>query len=564
MKTWIIVALTFFFLSAGLCRAVEQGGEVITAAEIKVMGVNKVVDVLNRLPGINASDNSVSIRGSVKVKVFLDGRSLNDRLSHYGGVNFDLVTMENVATITIIRGKGALQYGDDASGGVILIKSRRSMIGGGNVKGWAGNGDTNFVQANGHGQLDSWDYGVTLGHSDTAGFTVNNDHRKRQAGSRVSYRQDGNLIGITVDLADEKYGLPGRAEFPSPHYRKKKKMTAVSIPMVWHGGEANSFYTYSRQENRDASRGLDSFIKVREAGGDLKNNSLTSFGKWQYGVDWKWGEAASSRFSDKAESAVAAFIRHGNAWPGLPLTSTVGLRLSIYSEFDNTANPEVKFAWQQEDWSVDISYSLAHNTPSFYKRYDHTPTREPNPDLAMEKSDNFNLGWSFEKWSLARLSGAFFYNLLTDKISFVLGENGVGRYENFGRVVRKGAELQLSTVPWHHFDFSLSYTWLRATDETSGNTLTSSPEHRARAYLRWRHSKIFAQSEVVYTSRQYTRSDNIESIPEIFLLNIRGEYGFALVELFSEIKNVTDHNYINSIGYQGDPRTWIVGLNYRF
>lgn len=70
--------------------------------------------------------------------------------------------------------------------------------------------------------------------------------------------------------------------------------------------------------------------------------------------------------------------------------------------------------------------------------------------------------------------------------------------------------------------------------------------------------------ELKYKSKQYTRSDNTSSVPEILLANIRLEYGFSQIDLFYEKKNITDHNYINSIGYQGDPRTWIIGLNCRF
>ena len=131
-------------------------------------------------------------------------------------------------------------------------------------------------------------------------------------------------------------------------------------------------------------------------------------------------------------------------------------------------------------------------------------------------------------------------------------------------MVRKGAELQLSVTPLANITLSLAYTWLDATNEDTSKTLTSSPGHRANANLSWDYDYFTIIAELIYTSKQYTRSDNTASIPKIILGNLRAEYNFHYIDLFADVKNICDHNYINSIGYQGKPRTWITGLNLRF
>lgn len=115
---------------------------VITGKEIKKMNARKISDVLNQVPGINAGETSVSIRGSYRVKVLLDGRPINDPTSSHGFVKFDLVSLENVERIEIYRGKGALKFGDDASGGVIVITTKKSKALHGNIKSYWGNHDT--------------------------------------------------------------------------------------------------------------------------------------------------------------------------------------------------------------------------------------------------------------------------------------------------------------------------------------------------------------------------------------------------------------------------------------
>ncbi len=555
--------LTLLLIFSPIIVQAQDWGEIITADDIQGMAFNKISDVLSRLPGINATDNSISIRGSTKVKVLLDGRPINDQLSHYGGVHFDLVNLGNVALIEIVRGKGALQYGDDASAGLILITSKKDVGYGGNIKTWFGNGSTSHVQANGRVQQGQWSTGLSFTHKDTAGFVDNDDHRQNQVGFRSGYGFGQGKIGMTVDYSEEKYGLPGRVEYPSPYYRKEKEFFTISVPVTFNDIIATSFYNKARQENHDSSRNLATFLKVQEFGQDISNKQTTSLGDVEYGCNFRWNRGLSTGFSGQTEQSLSVFGRHGYQFASWPVTISIGFRGNSYSEFARSLDPEFRLGFKQGNWTIGLSYSQANNAPSLSQRYERTPTKIPNPNLGMELAENYNLNWSLTL-PIVNLSGAFYHSRLTDKISYVLGSGGEGRYENFGKVTREGAELQISTSPWQHLTVGLNYTWLEATNEDTGKTLTSSPEHRATLELGYRYETLTIIGEVEYKSKQYTRSDNSSSVPEILLANIRVEYGLSDMDLFGEVSNVGDHNYINSIGYQGDPRAWVAGLNYRF
>ncbi len=58
----------------------------------------------------------------------LNGRSINDPTSSHGFVKFDLVSLENMERIEICRGKGAMKYGDGASGGFIFLITREKVL----------------------------------------------------------------------------------------------------------------------------------------------------------------------------------------------------------------------------------------------------------------------------------------------------------------------------------------------------------------------------------------------------------------------------------------------------
>lgn len=158
----------------GLSLAQEESGSiVITAEEIRQMQANKMADILNHVPGVTAGDSSVGIHGSSKVKVLVDGRPINDPTSSYGSINWSLVSPEQVERIEILRGKGGVRYGQDASGGVILITTRQISSVSGRIKAYGGNQDTGFASVNAQGLTGGCGPEASGETETTQGYTVN-------------------------------------------------------------------------------------------------------------------------------------------------------------------------------------------------------------------------------------------------------------------------------------------------------------------------------------------------------------------------------------------------------
>ena len=131
----------------------RTGGDVkvITREELDKRHYTDVTEAIKRIPGITFQNpgyrggeygyqfynNGISINGDTRVVVLVDGRRVDnaassriDSSSAAGskstGVNLDQVTnMENVDKIEVIKGPGASVYGDDATGGVINIITRK-------------------------------------------------------------------------------------------------------------------------------------------------------------------------------------------------------------------------------------------------------------------------------------------------------------------------------------------------------------------------------------------------------------------------------------------------------
>ncbi|MBW2097626.1 MAG: TonB-dependent receptor plug domain-containing protein [Deltaproteobacteria bacterium] len=568
------VSLGMLLYAASVLAQEKTDAIVITADEIKRMNVQKISDVLNQVPGIKAGDSFVSIRGSYKVKVLLDGRPINDPTSSHGLVKFDLVPPENVERIEIYRGKGALKYGDDASGGVILILTRKIDIFNGNMKSYWGNLDTYSHRANCRANRGAFGMSASAGYDYTGGYQVNGDRKKRRAGGKIEYRPDKDLnLALSIDYLKDERGLSGRLEYPTLHSRKEGEMFSYALSMGVKGIVSETFLNDAKTRNRDPDRDIDNFITVKRFGEDLSTS--LSPGKWgtlNCGAAFRWQGAEGSRFASSDERSVSIFAADALSFKRVPVTVSIGLRGTVYSEFDNTLNPETNISYKKDKWTLSFSYSQTSNTPSFYQRYDKTSTKEPNPGLGMETTDSFNLSFFSEISPCLSCGASLFCNRISDRITYVLGDNGIGRYENFGKVIYRGGDILLNVKIMDTLSLKTTYTYLEATDKDTGFWMVARPRHRMYADLFYRPmAGLSIIANLKYDSKQYTRSDNKASVPGRIIENLRVEHTpawttgrFGRVEFFGEVKNIANKTYCYGDGWLAPPRTWIGGLNYRF
>ena len=104
---------------------------VITARQIKQMGFRTLVDVLKIIPGFDVSmdetgEREIAVRGilddaSQKVKVLIDGHSVNNPWSGGAMWSFGDLVVENAKRIEVIRGPGSALHGQNAFLAVVNV-----------------------------------------------------------------------------------------------------------------------------------------------------------------------------------------------------------------------------------------------------------------------------------------------------------------------------------------------------------------------------------------------------------------------------------------------------------
>ncbi|MEW6215684.1 MAG: TonB-dependent receptor plug domain-containing protein, partial [Nitrospirota bacterium] len=125
LSAFISVVIVMVYLNVVRAEKQSRPDILMTEEDIKRMNVRTIVEILNRIPGVTASESSVTLYGSRMVTVLLDERPLNDPLSpHPVYINWNLVSLENIERIEIYKSGGAAFGG--TSGGVILITTKKA------------------------------------------------------------------------------------------------------------------------------------------------------------------------------------------------------------------------------------------------------------------------------------------------------------------------------------------------------------------------------------------------------------------------------------------------------
>jgi len=195
---------------------------VITAEDIQQSTAKTVPDLLSEQAGIfihdffgnNAATTTVDLRGfgitgAQNTLILVDGRRLAD--NDLSGVQWSGVPLAAIERIEIVRGSGAVLYGDGAVTGVINIITRSPDAVGNYaaVQGMAGSYDTR--QGEIYANYFSGNLGLNLIASNylSDGYRDNNENRQSNIQAEMRLLTEGG--DISVKIADDNLGirLPG-------------------------------------------------------------------------------------------------------------------------------------------------------------------------------------------------------------------------------------------------------------------------------------------------------------------------------------------------------------------
>ncbi len=223
-----------------------------------------------------------------------------------------------------------------------------------------------------------------------------------------------------------------------------------------------------------------------------------------------------------------------------------------------TVSSRTRFATVFERYSTRFGYAI------------------PNPDLAPERSTNYEIGATETFFRQARISGAVFYSDLKDSIqnAYIINSSG-------------GISSQLQNVDGEHYGFEISVDWDIAPGLRIGGNYTllkrnydyitpgtrpeGTPEHEAFLYLAWDvlpNLTITPSLQLASDRNSIVSSGTTRTYIETgsyALLNIQAEYKFN--ENFSAAiggTNLTDENYELAEGFPEAGRQFFANARVKF
>ena len=195
---------------------------VITRDDINKSSAHTLPELLSEQSGIsvrdlygnNAAGATVDLRGfgaaaGQNTLVLVDGKRISNIDS--SGVQWSAIPFAAIERIEVMRGSGAVLYGDGATGGVInIITKVTSKIGaGGQVSAMTGSYGLNEVQANANIVSDKTGLDVTASYLSSDGYRNNNRNEQSNGLANMRWLLESGVLALKAGTDTQKIRYPG-------------------------------------------------------------------------------------------------------------------------------------------------------------------------------------------------------------------------------------------------------------------------------------------------------------------------------------------------------------------
>jgi len=606
---------------------------VITEEDISDSTAATVQDILENVEGLIIRDlygtgtkSTVDSRGfarGVNTVVLIDGRRINE--IDLSGVDWNLIPLENVERIEIVRGSGSVLYGDNATSGVINIITKKgktetpSIDIEGQMESFSGSEE--HLSINGKsGKYDYYLFGKTR---KTDGYRDNGEFSAKDLTGRIGITPtDLFYFDIEGGTHSDEQGLPGgltEAELKADRKQTLKPLDEVDYDQYYYNAVAGfdfkdhynlefsygfnnrafdsslfffgSPYTTKRDTDRTelrakftARRDLAGRKNVLVAGADsyvseVDNKSISSFGTTISNVEKK----------------ETGYYMEDEYFLTPDLTLLAGFRRTV-AKFEDTVVDTFSGTGSGEK-------TIKRNSSNLGLTYNHVPGgkvfvsysngfRLPTTDelfsfdgaitlLEPEKAVTYEAGISHPLSKDTSASLTVYTMSVEDELFYNPASGFFGANENISRVKHKGAEAGIETNLTKEIKVSANGTYSKATIESgqfSGNDMPLVPKYGANlsgtASLT---DELKLSLNANYVGNRFIENDlsnSQEKLDGRTTVDAKISYGVKNITVFVGVNNLfnkeySDYAVVNTTGtvknfYPAPERWYYAGLKASF
>lgn len=624
--------------STGFTENVEKqikNVTVITNQDIKDKGYNSVEEILRRTPGINFVNNGfgeiVDIRGqgpekaSGRVKVLVDGVSMNILDLSHGLVPINSVSVEEIERIEIIPGGGSILYGNGTAGGVINIITRRVDKEGAHGKIYYESSSYNTNKAGARTGIKFNDnFSIDLGYENIngrgyrekdknsnefiyGGFTLQSDRQKLRF-KATKYNEDGETTdGLTLEQLSKNRKQAGEY-FNNTTALRKEYTLEYNIKPTDNLEFTVLGYNQKMQRNyvQDYGMGVinNGLFRDKKNGVNLKGNFNYGSGNLVFGyefIDNKMLRRSINTMTmrgrtrtlsdtkiDLSKKTNSFFLLERHSFTDR-LEGTLGYRYESakYDIFRTDGASSLKSKSKENNNAYEASLNFKYSdTGNIYAKYERG-FRSPSPTELVDKDrikgytlngvkpetyDTYEIGVK-DMIANSYVSLTGFYTKTKNEISIVWGSGAFMRnwkYKNLEETERKGFELFAEQyLGKFRINESVSYVNARITKgDKKGHKIAYVPSTKATLGLTYDIVKGLAlKADVNYLSGTVDNNNNkVKAYSTTDLgVSYRHENGLGID---AGVKNVFGKKY--NLFQNGDSykpageRQYYLGVSYEF
>jgi vitamin B12 transporter len=606
----------------------SETGKVITVIgkeQLERSGGQTINELLNTVAGttiIGANNNwgtnqTVSIRGGSagNALLLIDGIPVNDPsvITNYFDLNF--ISLAQVERIEILKGGQSTLYGSDAVNGVINIILKKAGADKVNIYGDFSGGSYNTLQQNLgiNGRSKSVQYSLNYSHLSSAGFSSAYDSTGNKNFDNDKMNQHSLNGRFGFHLAEQvKVNLFGnyntyKAGIDAAAFTDDKDFTAInknaqlggSITYNYKLGSWHTNYSYNKVRREYADDSLDKpnpFGIYSRSNYIGTTNYVETYASWKgkhwevlAGGDYRGNTTEQSYFSTGSfgpytqpdlnakmhqVSPYASVVYKANGF-----TTELGGRWNSHSVYgDNftfTFNPSYVI---NNKAKVFANVYSAFKTPTLYQLFDPfigNTTLNPEKGFITEGGVELLGNKKFK----GRLTG--FLRNTTNAIIYTFNPSTfAGKYVNANKQQNYGAEVEASYTAGK-FSLNGNYTFTdgKTTSsfdgtgapigkDTSYYNLYRIPKHAINLSIGLQASpKIFTRVQVRSVSKReefiYGATPSI--LDGYATIDLYGEYKFDnKAKLFIDLRNITNKEYFDILGYNSRRFNIMGGVSVRF
>lgn len=617
----VVITATKFPIKQSLTGKVVT---VIDQQQLQRSSGKSLTEVLNTQAGIivNGSSNvlgtnqDVYLRGAAagKTLILLDGVPVYDASGISGAYDLNLISVDGVERIEILKGSQSTLYGSDAIAGVINIISKK----GGTKKinttaNFAGGSYNTFKGSVGlNGTVKNTAYNVQYSKLYSKGFSTAqdktgvNDFDKDGIDENVFRANISQKISskfsvrANTQLSDYKTDADAGQFKDDADYTIKNKNTIIGFGADYTIAKTvlHLNYNYNRVNrvylDDSTSRGGFSYYSKGDYTGKSHFVELYSNIAVTKHIDLLVGADYRNQLTDQNYFSVSSFgpyvstplsddsskVNQFGAYASVVVKDIKGFNVELGARYNNFNKYGNVFTFSfNPSYIISNSIKIFGNissgfkAPSLYQVY--SEYRNPNVELNPEKSLNIEGGIQYYKNNI-NLRAVYFSRNIKDNIVFYSAgaPTYASYYVNADKQKDKGLELEAS-IDFGRVTLNANYVNLDGKIETKTGVKDTSffnlyrrPRQTMNVNVgielckNWNMNigvqSISKRYEAVYASAPI-------EMPAYYVWNLYSTYSITKnIKAFVDLKNITDEKYSEVYGYNSRRLNFMAGVNLNF